>query len=132
MDDALFVGNEYSGIVHKWSCPFVLGMHWKNIVPFHHLYDAESLEYAECQYCINKWRKPEQINLQNFIKSKRREKGCLVCGEMRGVQLAHVIPKRLGGIERMTLCPSCHWNYDHDLLTESERATMDKEWKQPG
>ena len=45
---------------------------------------------------------------------------CIICGETRGVQGAHIKPRRHGGMERMPLCPTCHWNYDHDGLNKRE------------
>lgn len=49
---------------------------------------------------------------------------CVICGEHRAVQKAHINPRRHGGKITMSLCATHHWNYDHKLLTGPEMATL--------
>lgn len=57
---------------------------------------------------------------------------CLLCDETRGLQNAHIIPKLLtreiinvDNDKVIMLCPSHHWYYDHDLLTDREKVILE-------
>lgn len=49
---------------------------------------------------------------------------CVVCGETRGTQRCHVIPRKEGGTwdyqNLLPLCPTHHWCFDHGLLDAQE------------
>lgn len=117
-----YVGNEYSGIVHVDLSDCVAKMHPANQVFFEELYHALSDGYEECQYCVGFWGSDEAVEFAQ-LKQERLETylpECLVCGESRGVQRAHIVPRSKGGKTAMPLCPNHHWNYDHGLLTDGE------------
>lgn len=59
---------------------------------------------------------------------------CLLCEETRGLQLAHIVPRRcVEGIDELVawhkdniavLCPTHHYCYDHWLLTQEEAQKL--------
>lgn len=117
-----YVANEYSGIVHVDLSDCVDKMHPENHIYYEELYHALSEGYSECQYCLGYWGSDEAFEFAE-IKRERKERyfsDCLVCGESRGIQRAHIVPRSAGGKHVMPLCPNHHWNYDHGLLTKEE------------
>ena len=61
---------------------------------------------------------------QNYAK----ETGCVVCGETRVVDAAHLIPRTEGGITQISnivpLCPTHHRLYDRGKLSEEENDKL--------
>lgn len=61
---------------------------------------------------------------RNFVSVTRSNVPCLICQETRGTQRCHIIPRREGGTESTSnilyLCPTHHWCYDHQVLTDDE------------
>lgn len=117
-----FVGNVNSKIVHVDLSECVGKLHPTNAVFFEELYHALSEGYSECGFCLGLWGSEHLIRF-NDIKRAAKEKffgSCLVCGEGRGVQRAHIVPRSEGGVDVMPLCPNHHWNYDHGLLKDIE------------
>lgn len=45
---------------------------------------------------------------------------CAICGEIRAVESAHIMPQVQGGKEMMSLCPNHHKAYDAGLLNAEE------------
>jgi 5-methylcytosine-specific restriction endonuclease McrA len=55
-------------------------------------------------------------------------KSCELCSYSRCLDIAHIIPVRLGGkfaLENcLSLCPNCHHLFDHNLLSENEQSKL--------
>jgi len=116
-----YVGNASSMKVHLPDCGYAYFIHPDNFELFEHIHEALASEYNECGWCLGKAREREYKNIVKYdTLSRSLGESCVACGANRGVQRAHIIPRRKGGIEVMPLCPSCHWNYDHNLLTRQE------------
>ena len=53
---------------------------------------------------------------------------CELCGFIRALDLAHIIPQSKGGPNRLSnlliLCPNCHHLFDHDLLIQEEKEKI--------
>jgi hypothetical protein len=107
-------------LVHTDDCDGVANMHPENVVYFCELYHAMGDGYSECPRCFY-WEelRAERAALRAKTRGKKYRK-CLICSESRGIQRAHIKPKRHGGKECMPLCPNHHWGYDHDLLEDEE------------
>ena len=67
-------------------------------------------------------------------RKRLRGIGCLICGEKRKQETAHIVPRRdLGSAleeNTMPLCPSHHKFYDHGLLNESEIIALKEKAQQ--
>lgn len=68
-------------------------------------------------------------------RDKIRPKGCLVCGEKRTTEAAHLVPRRAQGRGEIgnlvPMCPTHHKCYDRALLTVEEMTTLEtkcREW----
>ncbi len=122
-----FIGNSDSQIVHTTDCEYADLIHPSNLEEFDDLWHALGQDYDECGWCLGRAREHEY---KREIKASMRlvfsSDGCISCGENRGVQRAHIIPRRMGGVGTMPLCPTCHWNYDHNNLTENEAKRIRK------
>ena len=123
----MYIGNERTMLVHTPECDAVFKMNPLNHAVFSELYDALGCGYAECQYCLGE-SKGKYTRLNEIKRAVRNESFgvCLCCGETRGVQRAHIIPRANGGIDVMPLCPCCHWNYDNGLLNDEELEIIHK------
>lgn len=55
---------------------------------------------------------------------------CMVCGETRGFDFCHIVPRAKQGPtvkeNGLVLCPSHHHFFDNDLLTDEEAKKIDK------
>lgn len=60
------------------------------------------------------------IDFTKIIKRIKSSCECISCNEIRVLQKAHIIAKRLGGHAVMALCPTCHFCYDNYLLRTNE------------
>ena len=120
-----YVGNSDTMIIHSTVSDCVLNMHPRNYVGIDDLDIAKSDGFRECQLCLVV-RRPQYSTFKIIKEAVRDTKysECLVCGETRGVQRAHIIPRRHGGVDCMPLCPNHHWNYDHGLLTQDEQKLV--------
>ena len=59
---------------------------------------------------------------------------CELCEETRGIQSCHIIPRicdcllehwiELNKLNRLYLCPNHHWYFDHNQLTDQEKAVI--------
>ena len=116
-------------IVHSPYCEWAWKIHPDNWVTFDSIHEAVSCGYSECGDCIEERRKIIRVEqARKEIKSQFFGE-CICCQEKRGIQKAHIIPKRFRSDSRtMPLCPNHHWNYDHNLLTEKERNKIEI-WK---
>ena len=123
-----WVGNQCSMVVHHVSCESAEAMHPLNAVDFDELYDALHQEYRVCEFCLGSaGERQVAFNASSARRRSVRESyfgACLCCGETRGVQRAHIIPRVSGGVKTMPLCPSCHWNYDNYLMSNDERESV--------
>jgi hypothetical protein len=124
-----FIGNESSLVVHSLECEWALQIHPLNVVTFVELFDALGAGYRECGACIPsdhilRLRRGNEVLRE--VREIRIGDGCVICCEHRGIQLAHIVPAAAGGTTRIPLCPRCHWNYDHGLLTEYEFSQLAK------
>lgn len=120
-----YVGNSVSMIVHVDLSECITKLHPANATFFDELY-ALAEGYRECEFCIGLWGS-EQLIRFNDVKRAAKQKlfgRCLVCGESRGVQRAHIVPRSEGGVDVMPLCPNHHWNYDHGLLKADELGAV--------
>lgn len=116
-----YVGNSSSMKVHLPDCGYAYFIHPDNFELFGHIHEALSSEYEECGWCLGKAREREYKNtIKSEVLSNSFGGSCVGCGANRGIQKAHIVPHRKGGIEVMPLCPNCHWNYDHETLTKGE------------
>lgn len=116
-----FVGNSYSMKVHAVDCPYAVQIHPDSFELFDDLHVAIQQEYEECGWCMGEARESEyRRSVVAQFKQEVMGGDCIACGASRGIQRAHIVPRRHGGKETMPLCPSCHWNYDHDLLQDKE------------
>lgn len=115
-----FVGNDWSKVVHTDDCEYAAKIHPDYVVAFSELYDAVGQEFRECNWCLGDGRTREVARrIIATVRSNQRGE-CLICGETRGVQAAHITPRRMGGTATMPLCPNHHWFYDHGLLTAGD------------
>jgi hypothetical protein len=64
---------------------------------------------------------------RNAIRSQL-PKSCELCGYSRCLDIAHIVPVRLGGkyslSNCLSLCPNCHHLFDHNLLSENEQSKL--------
>jgi 5-methylcytosine-specific restriction endonuclease McrA len=117
----LFIGNSNSLTVHLPDCGYASQIHPDNFEVYEHLHEALAQEYYECRWCLGEMRDHEyKIKVKEGIIKDYKGHACVSCGERRGAQDAHIVPKKEGGKDTMPLCPTCHWNYDHNLLTGKE------------
>lgn len=119
----MLVGNEHSSIVHMENCEYAWVIAPVNFVMFEELDHALSQGYRCCRACFE-GRDWELSSLLMKELSGKAFGQCIVCKETRGVQKAHVIPRRFGGTQLIPLCPLCHWNYDHNLLDKRETGLL--------
>jgi hypothetical protein len=119
-----YVGNEDTRIVHDVYCAYSLQI--LNAVEFEDLYDALGSGYCEGGCCLTD--RPYNV----FVLAKEKRKAirqkiaseCLVCGESRCVEMAHIVPRSVGGALTMPLCPTCHNCYDEGILSEDELEAL--------
>ena len=122
----MFIGNESTKMVHLENCPWVFKIHPDNFITFNELHCALDQDFKEAPCCFEHvWELTHGFvyEVRKNIK-KTNYAVCLCCGETRGVQMAHIYPKRFGGNKCIPLCPTCHWNYDHNLLTKEEYSLI--------
>ena len=120
-----YIGNSGSFIVHAPDCAYAYYIHPDNFETFDHIHEAIREDYTECRWCIGGVRELEyRAKAKAAVIIIGRGTECLICKETRGVQFAHIVPRRHGGRETMPLCPTCHWNYDHNLLKPKEAAAV--------
>jgi hypothetical protein len=120
-----YIGNSSSMKVHLPDCGYAYFIHPDNFELFDHIHEALSFEYEECGWCLGKAREREYKNTIKYaVLSSSLGESCIACRGNRGIQKAHIVPRRKGGIEVMPLCPSCHWNYDHNLLKPKEAVAV--------
>lgn len=123
----LWVGNDRSGLVHTEDCEYaqkiLLGR-----VEFEELYHALSEGYEEAGCCLTDAPRAlvEAASVRQKISRMRviGAGGCGVCGESRCVQLAHIIPRTMGGALTIPLCPTHHKAYDEGCLTPEELENL--------
>jgi hypothetical protein len=76
--------------------------------------------------CFHDNKQPSSIRVRKVdnLAFKRYGSKCLICGQDRAIDFAHIVPARLGGNchpdNILALCPTCHRLFDRDLLTEKE------------
>ena len=126
---ANYWGNSRSMIVHTHYCQWAHEMNPDNFVPFDDLQSALFAGYSECESCLGGSDARREYHSMRRASRKHTLPACIVCGETRGIQAAHIVPRRHGGTEVMPLCPNHHWNYDHGLLYEDEEKAIFK-WVQ--
>ena len=120
----MFIGNEAERVVHSCYCEYAWKIKPSCFVVFDELAYALANEYQCCWYCLDKGTPLEtQTELKARI-SREVFDACALCDEERGVQKAHLIAKKDGGKIIVPMCPTCHWNYDHDLLGGEEEARL--------
>jgi len=132
----MFIGNEHTRIIHSPYCEWAHKIGYDGFVKFETLYDALSMDYHECKSCfgeqaiekynaaedkLNKIKKYEEIKKEI---EEREFNECISCHEIRGVQKAHILPKKVDPGNLIPLCPNCHWYYDHNLLNQSESQNI--------
>ena len=123
----IWVANERTGLVHREDCEYAQKI-CDGRIEFDELYHALSSGYEEAGCCLTD--RPYASMVEANIKRKEsRERiigddGCCICGEIRCVQLAHIIPRTLGGAVTIPMCPTHHKAYDEGFLTDSELAIL--------
>lgn len=122
-------------LVHEAGCEYGLSIRPEFLTLFDDLHDALSAGYAEAGCCLTdrsytamRAAAAERQNMTNAFRAQ----GCLICGETRGVQRAHVMPQMIGGTEVIPLCPSHHWAYDHGELTANEMIALESACRERG
>jgi hypothetical protein len=128
-DNLWLVGNRGSFIVHVPECEFADKIHPDNFEEFESLENAFSYGYRECIYCMGGGREKEiqwilKKQLSDSLKSSQNDAGCCICGYKKAVQKAHLHPRSKGGIAIIPLCPNCHWNYEHNLLSNKQKTRL--------
>jgi len=122
-----YIGNSSSQIVHLPDCGYASQIHPDNFEVYEHLHQALSQEYYECRWCLGGARELEyKVKVNKGIIREYKGVECVACGEARGIQDAHIVPRREGGTDTMPLCPTCHWNYDHNMLDEEESNNIEE------
>ena len=124
-DDLRFVANQDSLTVHESSCEYADQIAPWNVVWFEHLYDALGHGYRECGYCLSD--RPMRLAFsQPRVRALRAKNGCLICGETRAVDMAHIIQRGHGCTTTIELCKTHHWAYDSGTLTDPEFGALVK------
>lgn len=124
---AIWVGNSSSKLVHMEDCEYAMRVCFGR-VEYEELYHALADGYQEAQCCLTD--KPYAVlrQVNDAIRTRRRARigalGCRICGETRCVQLAHAVPKSIGGAVCIPLCPTCHKCYDEGELDQAELQTL--------
>jgi len=66
--------------------------------------------------------------LKNILKKHYGIEQCELCGYSRAVEIAHIIEKRNGGhfivSNCILLCPNCHYLFDCQMLTDTEKGKL--------
>lgn len=117
----MWVGNSYSMLVHAEDCEYAESILERE--DFCELYQALSAGYMEAGCCLTD-RPYHQLRTAHEVRKVHRARlvspGCMICGESRVVEMAHVYPRALGGTKRIPLCPTHHAAFDEGLLSDKE------------
>jgi hypothetical protein len=123
----MWIANENSKLVHSDDCDYAdkicLGR-----VEFEELYHALARGYSEAGCCLTDRPYASMVRANEHRKIVRQKcigpNGCLVCGETRCVQLAHIIPRTVGGAVKVPMCPTHHKAYDEGCLSNDELEVL--------
>jgi hypothetical protein len=116
---AVFLANPGSRLVHTSDCDYAQSC--AELETYYDLAHAYHDGYAEAGCCLGDM--PIRVfEVSASVKRAVRAAAgcCVICGRAGRVEMAHVIPRRLGGARRVPLCPNHHQAFDFGELAPGE------------
>ncbi len=119
-----YIANPDTRKVHTCDCQY--GHKSFDIEPFSELFDALANGYVEAGCCLGDRPINQAERARVMLKSvqPRRSAICSACNRQGRVEMAHIVPRHMGGARMMPLCPNCHQAFDFGEMGKAELATL--------